>query len=279
MVLTLITTAIALSAAGVAISAASAAVSFAQAAKQKKAAAEADAAAEKSLADAKSYLDKNHYDALSINKDVYTQAWDSLVSMGDASVMAAAEQSGGRGVEAAAGQVLAASNEQGQTIRNAENQDLRAIEQQKLAEESRLDTAKSNLDLQAVKGAQQASHDYNLAATQSTAQGIQGLANTAQQALSAIPLYSKTAQAKGANSLIDSATKSGWSSEQMMAHINEQAIANPSLAGFKMDNASQLKDVLTRMPKIYQDQFKTAFSTTPIGLGNINGLQTNLPNN
>jgi hypothetical protein len=182
------TTAIAL--AGLAVSAGSTGMSFAQAGKQKQLQREAQEAAAQALAEAKKKLDVNFYDQMAVKKEPYELEREALLAQGQEAIQAGVESE--RGAAATAGRVQMAMNEGQAGIRTAMGKEMTDIEKMQLAEDSRLRDEKAKLDLAEAQGAQQAAHDAGAEAARATAQGMQGMANLAQQGLDLIPLYANT---------------------------------------------------------------------------------------
>ena len=168
--------------AGLALSAGSTAASFIQAGNQKRKQQDYEADAARALAEARKKLQVNYAEAMSVNKEPYNQERLAMLSAGAQIAQAASESR--RGVSAAAGQILA-SQQAGQTdISNRQGTDMQNIQNSILEEESRLRDINTNLDMQEVAGQQQAAADAKLASQIATKEGIQGIANTAQSALS-----------------------------------------------------------------------------------------------
>lgn len=167
---------------GLGLSAGTTAASFIQAGQQRKKQQDYEADAAKALAEARQKLQVNYAEAMSINKEPYNQERLAMLSAGAQIAQAAAESK--RGVSAAAGQILAQQQGAQQDISNRQGTDMQNIQNAILEEESRLRDVNVGLDVQELAGQQQAAADAKLAAQMATQQGIQGIANTAQAALS-----------------------------------------------------------------------------------------------
>ena len=182
--------------AGLAISAGTTAYSFAQANKEKNKQLQYENEANKALAEARKALQVNYAKQMSIKKEPYNQERMALLNQGAMITQAAAESD--RGAASAAGQVYAGQQMGQADITNRQTVDQTNIENTILEEESRLRDAEVGLDTMELQGAQQAAADARLASQQATQQGIQGIANTAQQAIAMPDLYSGSGS-KGAN--------------------------------------------------------------------------------
>lgn len=185
-----IATATAIALGGLALSAGTTTMSFAQAGKQKKAQRQAEEDAEKAMAEARKKLELNFYDTLGIQKEPYELEREALLSQGALAIQAGVESE--RGAAATAGRIQMAQQQAQAGIRTAMGQDLMNLEKLSAAEEARLAGLGYNLDLEEVKGAQQAARDAERLAAQATQQGMQGIQSIAQQGLNTfVPLFSK----------------------------------------------------------------------------------------
>ena len=172
---------------GIAASVGGSAMSFSQANKQKKLQKEAEAEADKAMASARTRLDVNYMDALSVQKEPYELQREAMLSQGTQATDAAQESE--RGAAAGAGRVQMAQNEAQGAIRTDMGKELTEIERLKVAEESRLRDLQTQLDLGEVEGAQMAARNAQEMAAQATTQGLEGLPSAATQAANLIPLY------------------------------------------------------------------------------------------
>lgn len=174
-------------AASLAISAGGSASSFAQAGKQKKRQQEAERAAAKSMAEAKSKLETNFYEELSVQKEPYELEREAALSgLGS---MVQAGQAGERGVGELAGRAaLYNQNQQAQT-RAAMGKEMQSLDKLVADEDARLNNAKINLDLGEAAGQQQIAADARAARASANQQGVSGLMNLGQQAMKIPGLY------------------------------------------------------------------------------------------
>jgi len=172
---------------GLGISAGTTAASFIQAGQQKRKQQDYEADAARALAEARKKLQVNYAEAMSVNKEPYNQERIAMLNAGAQIAQAAAESK--RGVSAAAGQILAQQQNAQQDISNRQGVDMQNIQNAILEEESRLRDVNVGLDVQEIAGQQQAAADAKLAAQMATQEGIQGIANFAQQGLQMIPLF------------------------------------------------------------------------------------------
>tara|TARA_B100001175_G_scaffold132070_2_gene112261 strand:- start:504 stop:1331 length:828 start_codon:yes stop_codon:yes gene_type:complete len=179
----------AIAAAGLAISIGTTAASFSQASKQKKAQKRAERDAEKAMQEARGKLDVNFAEQMSVKKEAYDLEREAMNVAGAQATEAGKESE--RGSAATAGRVYA-QQQQGQAgIRGAMADEMTNIEQQIVDEDSRLRDLDVALDLEEVAGNQQRAADAQQAAELAKQQGIQGIANVAQQAAAFVPLYSQ----------------------------------------------------------------------------------------
>jgi len=180
----------AIAVAGVAVAGVSAGASFASAAKQRKLQTEAQRDAEAAMLEAKSKLNVNYYDVLSIYKDPYEYQREALLSQGAQAIEAGKEAE--RGAASVAGRVQMAQNDAQAIIRASMSKELLEIEKLKATEDSRLRDSSVIIDLQEAKGAQQASADAQAAAARYTQQGFSSLSSMGQQMIQMAPLYSSS---------------------------------------------------------------------------------------
>jgi hypothetical protein len=173
------------------------AMSFAQAAKQQQNIRSAQAKADQAMQEARKKLEVNYYDSLAIQKEPYELERDALKAAGAQAIQAA--QEGDRGAAAAAGRVQMAMNEAQAGIRTAMGKEKMALDQLSAMERSRLRDINVQLDTTEVAGAQQAISDAEQARAAAIAQGVQGLAQTAQAAAQLVPLYQESQATRAFN--------------------------------------------------------------------------------
>jgi hypothetical protein len=164
-------------------------MSFSQAGEAKAKAADATKAGDKALAEAKSKLDLNFYDAIGIQKEPYELQREALLASGAQAIEAGRESE--RGAAATAGRIQMAQNEAQAGVRTAMGQELTALEKLSAAENSRLRDVGTQINLEEVAGANLANANYNTLAGQATTQGVQGLVQGAQSLSEFVPLYMK----------------------------------------------------------------------------------------
>jgi hypothetical protein len=194
---------------GLAISAGTTAMSFIQAGEQKSKQRSAEAKAAQAMAEARKKLEINFTDKMAIKKEPYELQRDAMLSAGAQAIQAGVESD--RGAAATAGKVLMAQNEAQAGIRTEMGKEMTDIENKQIAEQSRLRDLNVQLDLGEVEGAQQAAADAERAAAQSTTEGFQGLASTAQQGLAMVPLFMKSGSAKAFGKIEEGAKGQGLS--------------------------------------------------------------------
>ena len=149
----------------------SAGMSFGQAAKQNKLRKEAEAEAAKKIAAARSRLEKNFMESLSVPKGVFDDTMEALNSVGFAALTAAREGSQ-RGVGTVAQNVLNSQNDALRDVQSEREKQLFNLEAATAEEESRLRDARAGLDFQEAEGAQMAAADATEARNAAIQQGI-----------------------------------------------------------------------------------------------------------
>jgi hypothetical protein len=164
-------------------------MSFVQAGQAKAKAADATKAADKAIAEAKSKLDLNFYDTLSIQKEPYELQREALLASGAQAIEAGRESE--RGAAATAGRVQMAQNEAQAGVRTQMGQDLMALEKLSAAEDSRLRDVGAQINLEEAAGAQLARADFNSMAGRATTQAMQGIVQTGKAVGGFVPLYMK----------------------------------------------------------------------------------------
>jgi hypothetical protein len=173
-----------------AIAAGTTTASFIQAGKQKKAQRKAEREAAKKMASARRSLEKNYMESLSIPLEAYEREMEAI-NVGTAQATQAAVEGSQRGVAATAGQVQQVASEAQAQQRTKMAEDLFNLEAATAEEASRLRDIGVNLDLAEAEGAQMAAADAARARAQAIQSGIEGVGQTAQSALSLVPLYQK----------------------------------------------------------------------------------------
>ena len=184
--------------AGLAITAGTTAGSFAQAGKQRRLAKEAQMEADKAMASARGKLDVNFLEAVAIQKEPYELQREATLQAA-ATALEGVREGDVRGAAAGAGRVALATQQGLSQQRAAMSKELQALELATAQEESRLRDIGIQLDLQEVQGAQQAVADAEAAKRLATQQGMQGIASLGQQAVSMVPLFAKSKEAKALN--------------------------------------------------------------------------------
>ena len=183
------------------LAAASTTGSFVQAGKQRKLQEEAEKEAEKAFQEAKDKLDVNYLEGLAIAKEPYELARENLLQRSAALTQAGVEGST-RGAAATAGQVLMAGQAQAAQQRASMSQEMNRLQELAAREESRLQSARVDIDLGEVKGAQQAAADYQddmVAAQKGAINNLAGALTTGVQVLSENPFdVTKAAGTSGA---------------------------------------------------------------------------------
>jgi len=184
------------------ITAGTTAVSFAQASKQRKKMDAANQKAEEMMMEARKKLDKNVFEDLDVDKELYQQEQDRINEQAQLAMQLGAEGET-RGAGATAGRIQLATQEAQNRVRAQQESNVNRIEEMVAKEDSRLRDLNVQLDLAEVQGAQQAAKDAEVARAQAISQGIQGIASTAQQGLGMVPLFS-AGSAKTQRGVVDS---------------------------------------------------------------------------
>jgi len=173
---------------GLGISALSSGMSFAQAGKQRKLQEEAQREAEKAFQEAKNKLDVNYLEGLAIAKEPYELERESLLQTGAAALQAGVEGET-RGAAATAGQVLMAQQAGAAQQRAAMSREMQQLQQLAAQEESRLQGARTELDLAEARGQQQIAADAAEARQAAISSGVEGLAGMGMTFLESAPLF------------------------------------------------------------------------------------------
>jgi hypothetical protein len=172
-----------------AVAGATAGASFAAAAKQRKLQKEAQDQAAAAMKEAKDRLNVNYFDVLSINKEPYELQREAALAQGAQTVEAARESD--RGAGAAAGRIQMGQNQMQAGIRSQMGADMQQLDKLKASEDARLAQMQAAINLEEVRGAQQAAADAQKAAAMATAQGWEGIGKVGAAVTKAAPLFSK----------------------------------------------------------------------------------------
>jgi hypothetical protein len=176
------------------LAAASTTGSFVQAGKQRKLQEEAEREAEKAFQEAKDKLDVNYLEGLSIAKEPYELEREALLQAG-ASALQAGVEGETRGAAAVAGQALMAQQAGAAGQRAAMSKEMQQLQQLAAQEESRLQGARTELDLAEARGQQQIAADAAAARQAALSAGIQGLGSMAMMGIESGALYGKSGTA------------------------------------------------------------------------------------
>tara|TARA_R110002153_G_scaffold64848_3_gene173829 strand:+ start:229 stop:1095 length:867 start_codon:yes stop_codon:yes gene_type:complete len=149
----------------------SAGMSFGQAAKQNKLRKKAEDEAAKKMDAARSRLEKNFMESLSVPKGVFDDTMEALNSVGFAALTAAREGSQ-RGVGTVAQNILNTQNDAFRAVQSEREKQLFNLEAATAEEESRLRDSRASIDLQEAEGAQMAAADATEARNDAIQQGI-----------------------------------------------------------------------------------------------------------
>ena len=175
--------------ASLAITAGSTTASFIQAGQARNRQERAERAAAKMMKEARSKLDKNVFEDLDINKQVYEIEQERVNQQAQAALQAG-QEGDTRGAAATAGRVQMATQAGQANVRAQQEKEVNRIEEMIAKEEGRLRDLNVQLDLAEVQGAQQAAKDAEVARAAYMQQGMAGLQSTVQQGLGMVPLFS-----------------------------------------------------------------------------------------
>ena len=220
-----------------AITAGTTTASFVQAGKQKKAQRKAEREASKKMASARRSLEKNYMESLSIPLEAYEREMEAI-NVQTAQATQAATEGSQRGVAATAGQVQQVASEAQAQQRTKMAEDLFNLEAATAEEASRLRDIGVNLDLAEAEGAQMAAADAARARSQAIQQGIEGVASTAQQGLSMVPLYQK--QGAGARQAALSTTQYDDATIQKIGNIQGGYTPSAGHTNLDLDAVGQM---------------------------------------
>jgi hypothetical protein len=171
------------------VAGATAGASFAAASKQRKLQKEAQDQAAAAMKEAKDRLNVNYFDVLSINKEPYELQREAALAQGAQTVEAARESD--RGAGAAAGRIQMGQNQMQAGIRSQMGADMQQLDKLKASEDARLAQMQAAINLEEVRGAQQAAADAQKAAAAATAQGWEGVGKVGAAVTKLAPLFSK----------------------------------------------------------------------------------------
>lgn len=217
--------------AGTAAAAGGTYMSFRGAAKQRKAADVARGEADRLMQEARKRAEENVYKALSLSKDPYDRARESALVQGAQAIEAGMESE--RGSASTAGRIQMAQNELQRDIAGDQTQQIQELNKIVADEDARLADFTANVNMSEAAGAQLAAKDADEAAAAFTAQGVQGIANTAKVIGDALPLYYKTAGAQQYSKLVDQGTAAGLDMQGIQNSLEKTAANNPKYAAFK----------------------------------------------
>ena len=228
------------------ISAASAGASFVQAGKQKRLSEQAQRDADKAFKEAEAQLDVNYFEQLGISKTPYENQREAIAQQAAQAMEIGRESE--RGGAATAGRVLAQSNVAQQNITDKQTKDLEALNKLVATEESRLGTARADLSLEQAEGAGFAAAQAQNQANQSTAAGVQGIADFGMSMLSNSELYKQNPTTPGSTtpSSNNAASFGVFSSDanQYPQVVPSQNMVNPNSFGVLASNANQYPQVV-----------------------------------
>jgi|TARA_R110000787_G_scaffold165059_1_gene278129 N-acetyl-beta-hexosaminidase len=205
----------------------SAGMSFGQAAKQDKLRKEAETEAGKKMDAARSRLEKNFMESLSVPKGVFDATMEALNSVAFTALDAAREGSQ-RGVGTVAQNVLNSQNDALRDVQSEREKQLFNLEAATAEEESRLRDARASLDLQEAEGAQMAAADATEARNDAIQQGIGAVTEGIGTGLEGASLYAvdKANQKAALQGQYDDAKAKGLSTAK-----DSDSLINPSAYG------------------------------------------------
>jgi hypothetical protein len=164
--------------------------------KSKRLQKEADAEAQKAMAEARKLLDVNVYEALNIQMKPYDLEREAALTTGAQLIEAGRESE--RGAAAMAGRIQANQQALNRDIQTRMGKEMADLQKLTAAEDSRLKDVKTQLYLDEVEGAQQASAMYDERAAQAAKNAIAGTASMIGQAAKLPALYGTNVKAEQA---------------------------------------------------------------------------------
>jgi hypothetical protein len=164
--------------------------------KSKRLQKEADAEAEKAMAEARKLLDVNVYDALNIQMKPYELEREAALTTGAQLIEAGRESE--RGAAAMAGRIQANQQNLNRDIQARMGKEMSDLQKLSAAEESRLKDINTQLYLDEVEGAQEASAMYEERAAQAAKNTIAGVTSMIGQAAKLPALYGTNVKAEQA---------------------------------------------------------------------------------
>ena len=212
--------------AGIAISLGTTAMSFIGAGKEKRKMADAKRAAAMAMAEVEKELTKNEMDALSINKEAY-EIMEDQVDAQVATQMAANREGDQRGAIVGANRAQAGNLEAAGQIRTAMGTDLGDLEKLSADEATRKSDIRTQIKLGEAGGAQRAAAEASDARSQLNQQALAGVGNVVQGAVSLIPTYGMSKDARQVK---------GMQSDFKKAEKEKFLAANPGKSGKDFNN-------------------------------------------
>ncbi len=264
-------TATALAIGGLAISGATAGASFAAADTAAGHASDARNAANLTAAKNEQLLKQNMYKSESLNLQPYQDAREAQINNANSIVQAGAEGDV-RGVGAVAGRALMGGIDQQQQIVLSEIAAKQAQQRQISMEDSRLRDIQFGANQQNIAGAMQAERDQSKIAAQQQMAGFSALGGMAQQALSLVPLYQKSASGDAINAIAQG-KQGGWTNQQMSNSLNKAGINT---------SASTLQADISNLNQGQRQAVQQMFNEPPINQSGLNAVNSSglnqLPN-
>lgn len=230
---------------GLVVSAASATSSFVQAGKQRKKQEAAERAAGKAMEDAKSKLQTNFYEGLSIQKEAYDLEREAALA-GLGQIVQAGQEGEQRGAAVTAGKAALFNQAQQAQTRTAMGREMQDLEKLAASEESRLRDARANIDLGEAAGQQRIAADARAARQAANQAGVSSLMSMGQQAMKLPGLYGGVTQLANSGALVDNKAL-------------DSQILNPTDANFGTTDLQNNMQPL-RFNNIFENQDISAFT-------------------
>lgn len=172
---------------GMAATAATTAASFAQESKQKRMAAQARSASAQASAEAKKRLEVTFADKLSIQKDPFKMAMESINSAASQAIEASKESE--RGVAATAGRVVMAVGDNTRNVAGQMSQEMAKLDVLSAQEKAANRNTAVGINIAEATGANKEALNRDQMANQAATQAWTGVGNTVAQGLKLIPLF------------------------------------------------------------------------------------------
>ena len=251
---------------GLVIGTATTVASFAQASKQNRLGKVAAQKAAEATVEAKKRLDVTFADKLSIQKDPFKMAMESVNSAAAQAIEASRESE--RGVAATAGRAVMAVGDNTRNVAGQMSQEMARLDVLSAQEKAANRNTAVGINIAEATGANKEAQNRQQMANQALMQGAQGVANVVSQAGKVIPLYSK-------NKTPDKIISAFGTEENAVSALNKIGIKS---------SLETLRSDLAKMNTYQQNKFKSMaadfaaasasdiYKAIPGSIGNANNM-------